>query len=338
MYNAHKELNKFYEDHVRLKDEREVLASHRNTNIERLEAGLKELGCPHSFESKDQGSYAMHTINKHPEKNYDIDVAIIFEKDNLPSNPADARKRIEAAMIKGGGNFKKPPKAKTNCVRVSYAEGHHVDLAIYRITADVVGSLIIEHAGLEWTTRDPVGITTWFNDLVGSKSPSKAYGAKVEDGQLRRAVRWLKMFAKSRPSWEGKMPGGLIISALAGECYIANQYRDDSSLYDTMVSIRDRLRADKEVKNPVEPTQSLTCRDKDKTRIANLEENLECAVEDLRVLFDIGCTRIKAMQAWNNVFNHAFWDEESQDSSSEEPSKKDGPIIIKTMPGPWMKK
>jgi hypothetical protein len=34
----------------------------------------------------------------------------------------------------------------------------------------------------------------------------------VDDKQLRRVVRWLKMFSKSRSSW--KLPGGLIISAL----------------------------------------------------------------------------------------------------------------------------
>src|SRR5262245_27136539 len=114
MYNMHKELNEFYNDHVRLKDERKKLAEHRDTNLTRLKDGLKELNHPYSFESNDQGSYAMKTINKHPDKKYDLDEAIIFEKDDVPSEPADARNRIEDAMVKAGGNFSSPPKAKTN--------------------------------------------------------------------------------------------------------------------------------------------------------------------------------------------------------------------------------
>ncbi len=326
MYNMHEELNQFYEDHVRLKDEQKILAEHRDTNIERLEAGLKELVCPSNFKSQDQGSYAMKTINKHPEKKYDIDEAIIFEEVDLPSNPADARKRIEEAMIKGGGNFKKPPRAKTNCVRVSYADGPHVDLAIYRKTTDTFGNPTVEHAGPEWIKRDPMEITNWFHASVQLKSPSKKAGAKVEDEQLRRVVRWLKMFAKSRSDWN--MPCGLIISVLAVECYVPNQYRDDSSLYDTMVSIRNRLNTNKEVNNPVDPSQILTSRDKDKTRMDNFKENLECALEELHLLLDANCTKPKAAQAWNSVFNHPFWIDEAQKSSSESTSKQDSPIII----------
>jgi len=333
MYDTHTEINKFYEDYVRLNEEREVLAEHRDTNIERLKVGLEELSYSISFESKDQGSWAMNTINKHPEKKYDIDVAIIFEENDLPSDPADARKRIEKAMIKGSGNFRKPPEAKSNAVRVFYADGPHVDLALYRRSKDVFGNPTIEHAGPEWTNRDPMQITNWFNSLVESKSPSKANGAKVEDSQLRRVVRWLKMFAKSRPSWEGNMPGGLIISALAEDCYVANQYRDDSSLYDTMVNMRDRLGTNKEVKNPVNLSQSLTGRDKDKTRIENLRENLECAIDELGVLFNLRCTSPQAMQAWNWVFNHPFWDVKDEDSN-ETSITKDGPIFVQTT-RPW---
>ncbi len=334
MYDLHKELNTFYENHVRLKNERKTLANHRDTNLERLRVGLDELNYPNSFESMDQGSYAMHTINKHPQKDYDIDVAIIFERDYLPVDPTDARKRIEEAMNKGGGNFSKPPEALTNAVRVYYAEGHHVDLAVYRKNTGDFGSPVIQHAGPEWTDRNPVEITDWFTSSVQSKSPSKEHGARVDDGQLRRVVRWLKMFAKSRSSWD--MPCGLILSVLAVERYVANQYRDDSSLYDTMNSIRDRLASNKDVQNPIHPSQSLTEREKDKTRMKNLEEKLECALEELSILFGSSCTRRKALRTWSWVFNHPFWDEEIQKSSDESNMKKDGPVTV-NVPAPWTK-
>lgn len=340
MYDMHKELNEFYEEHVRLKDERNKLKEHRDTNLVALKDGLKKLEYPSGFDHKNQGSYAMDTINKHPKKEYDIDVAIIFEKNDLPSEPADARKRIEEAMIEGGGNFKTPPEAKTNAVRVSYAEGHHIDLAVYRKYTDDFGNEITEHAGSEWTARDPMEITNWFISTADSKSPSKELGAVVEDKQMRRITRWIKMFAKSRDtksrdSWD--LPGGLILSVLVDECYQSNLSRDDASLYDTMVSIRNRIRRNQEVLNPVDSNQSLTSREKDKTRIKNLEEKLDFVLEKMEVLFEIDCTPYKALQAWNWVFDHSYWKEKmEEESKSGTNAKKDGPVIIKTT-GPWWK-
>jgi hypothetical protein len=300
-----------------------------------LKDGLIKLEYPSGFDNKNQGSYAMDTINKHPKKEYDIDVAIIFEKNDLPSEPADARKRIEEAMIEGGGNFKTPPEAKTNAVRVSYAEGHHIDLAVYRKYTDAFGNENTEHAGSEWAARDPMEITNWFISAVDSKSPSKELGAVVKDMQMRRITRWIKMFAKWRASWN--LPGGLILSVLVDECYQSNWDRDDVSLYDTMVSIRDRVRGDPEVFNPVDKNQSLTSREKDITRINNLVEKLDFILEKMDVLFEADCTRSKALQAWNAVFDHPYWEEKmEEESKSGTNTKKDGPVIIKTT-GPWWK-
>lgn len=327
-----KELNEFYEEHVRLKTERTKLKEHRDANLAALKDGLKKIKHPYGFDSKNQGSFAMNTINKHPHNEYDIDVAIIFEKDDLPSDPADARKRIEAAMIEGGGKFKTPPEAKTNAVRVTYADGHFVDLAVYRNNKDASNNSIIEHAGPVWTIRDPVGITNWFTDAVQSKSPKKDNGSLVAEMQLRRVVRWLKMFSKSRSSWD--MPGGIIISALAVECYVSNSYRDDSALYDIMVSIRNRINGNKKVENPVEPTQYLTSREKDKTRIKNFEKELNVAIEKLNPLFNSNCQPVDALKAWNEVFNHSYWDAKIEEESKKSVIKKDGPVTIKPL-GPY---
>lgn len=309
MYKMHDELNEFYEQYVRLKDEKKKLEAHRDVNIERLHDGLEMLEFPCKFDAKDQGSYAMNTINKHPEKKYDIDEAIIFEKADLPDDPADVRKRIESAMIKAGGNFSEPPEAKTNAVRVYYAEGHHIDLAIYRKYTNTLGNSVIEHAGPVWTIRDPEVITKWFLEAVATKSPSKKMGSEVNDGQLRRVVRWLKMFAKSRPSWENEMPGGLILSVLAVEQYISDYNRDDVALYQTMNAIRNRLRISREVRNPVYFDQLLTCREKDKVRVRNLEENLDFVLKKMNDLFDTECDDLKALKAWQWVFKHSFWDD-----------------------------
>ena len=115
---------------------------------------------------------------------------------------------------------------------------------------------IIEHAGPDWTERDPMDLTNWFNKAVNESSPSKEYGATVEDYQMRRIVQLLKAFAKSRSSWN--LPGGLIISVLVTLYYQPDENRDDVALYDTMVAIHNRLSQTIKVWNPVNPPELLT--------------------------------------------------------------------------------
>jgi len=322
MFDVHKKLNQFYNEHVRLGEERRTLAEYRDTNLNRLEAGLEKLGYPSSFDHRDQGSYAMYTINQHPKKDYDIDVAVIFPKDDLPSSALDARKRIEEAMREGGGNFSQPPKAKTNAVRVHYAEGHHIDLAIYRRYEDGHGNLVHEHAGSDWTPRDPMEITNWFNDTVREYSPSKEQGATVDENQMRRVVRWLKAFVKSREHWD--LPGGLVISVLVAECYRPDFYRDDACLYNTMVSIRDRLQANEDVTNPVDTTQTLTGQSEDIGQVRRSRDKLDSAVSHLEVLHSPGCTEEQAIKAWYWVFQCSFWSTDGASESMDEYGKRLG--------------
>jgi hypothetical protein len=322
MFDLHRELNQFYNDHVRLGKERQTLAEHRDRNRERLKAGLEQLGYPSSFDYRNQGSYATHTINQHPKKDYDIDVAIIFSKDDLPSSALETRKRIEEAMREGGGNFSQPPEALTNAVRVYYAEGHHIDLAIYRCYEDGYGNSICEHAGSDWTPRDPMDITNWFNDTVRECSPSREQGATVDVNQMRRIVRWLKAFSKSREQWD--LPGGLIVSVLVAECYKSNLYGDDVSLYDTMVSVHNRLYEGEEVTNPVDSSQTLTDRPVDIGRIRRFRDKLGSAISRLEVLHSPECTEEQAIQAWQWVFQHPFWSTDSASKNLDEYGKRLG--------------
>src|SRR2546428_2926149 len=139
IFNVHADLNKFYENHVRLgEDRRKVLAGYRDACLARLTEGLKKLGEGRGVKYRtfdryvNQGSYPMRTLNQHPNDEYDIDVAVIFKKDDLPATAVEARKRVTDALLEAGGNFRKDPEARTNAVTVWYADGAHVDLAVYR--------------------------------------------------------------------------------------------------------------------------------------------------------------------------------------------------------------
>lgn len=307
MFDMHNELYEFYDQYVRLTTkQRNDLAGYRDVNMNRLNLGLDRLGHPRPQRSCDQGSFAMRTTNQHPDNDYDIDRAIIFAQDDLPASPLDARKRVRDAMIEGGGNFKKEPEARTNAVTVWYQEGHHVDLAVHRIRIDDWGNEIVEHAGVAWTPRDPVQITEWFKKRVKDLSPTQDRGANVEPKQLRRVVQLLKKFSKSRSYWV--LPGGLVISTLAVECYRCDYHRDDVALYQTMLLIRNRLSICTEVLNPVDRTQKLTYKQEYVNQVERLEEKLGSAIDGLQPLFKPDCSRIDAIKAWNSVFQHPYWE------------------------------
>ena len=104
---------------------------------------------------------------------------------------------------------------------------------------------------------------------------------------MRRIVRFIKKFTKSRENWD--LPGGLIISALVAECYFSHLHRDDISLYDTLIAIRNRLKYNEDVYNPADPSQKLTGRPVDYGRIRRLREKFDSAETNLSVLFDSNC-------------------------------------------------
>lgn len=326
-YNMHSELNEFYDKHVRLKDEISRLRELRDTNLSRLSEGLKALNKPDFIKSLEQGSIAMHTANKAPDNDYDIDLAIIFEKDDLPASPLEARKRVAAAINEKASGFSKEPEARTNAVTVWYADGYHVDLAIYRRQEDFWGNEILEHAGPEWTKRDPKAITNWFIKEVKEQSPSETLWStpEVEVRQMRRIVRWIKCFAKGREGWN--LPGGLIASILVAECYRPDDTRDDVALYNTLVAIKNRLNISCRVYNPTEQSQELTEKQKFLTQVKNLKKRLGSVITKLDKLFEDKCTEKMAKKAWHYMFQHEFWDTENQANLSKSTRSLNGYTI-----------
>lgn len=301
VFDCHSLLNDFYNAHVVLgKTRRDALAGYRDANLDRLSAGLEKLGPIDGASDADfddyliQGSYAMHTLNQHPDNDYDIDTGVIFIASTIPASPKETRQRVARALREAGGNFTKQPEARTNAVTVWYAEGHHVDLAIYRRNGDG-----LEHAGGDsWNACDPEEIPIWFKEKNTTVSP-----ASMPD-QFRRVVRWLKSLAKSRKSWA--MPGGMIMSALAAEVYQAHGERDDVALLDTLTALSDRLNRSTYVANPVGGT--LTGKQKYIDRVVLLRDKLAWLLPKLEVLRDKDCTLDDAKRAWRWVFNHSFWE------------------------------
>lgn len=326
MFDMHNEFKTFYKDHVRLgKKHRDDLAGVRNANLDRLKSGLDALGEKHGTtyayykEARDQGGYAMRTLNQHSNNEYDLDEGLIFEAEDLPEEPAAARERICDAFKEKPGNFRRPPKARTNAVTVWYADGPHLDFAIYRRPETIWGETIIEHAsGDEWVGRDPDAMTNWFDERVDALSPApEIYDwVIVEAGQLRRIVRFVKFFCRTRMDWD--LPGGMISTALTVECYSADATRDDVALYETLAALQRRLAGLTTVLNPVDPSQDLTEKSEYRDQVEALRDKLDWALEKLGVLHDASCTGAQARNAWRQVFNHSFWNAKAESAGKSE--------------------
>lgn len=311
MFDLNTELYNFYKEHVLLPEsELTKLKDYRQRNLDRLNEGLDKLQHKHPQRNSTQGSITMKSIVQHPEENtsldYDIDVAVIFRREDLPEDTLKARHHVLNGIIKGGGNFRQPPEARTNAVTVWYKEGYHVDMPVYRIYIDDYGNEVIEHAGSVWSTRDPKAIVEWFHHEVENRSPSHSYGAKAHANQLRRIVQLLKYHVRTRPSWD--LPSGLIITALTVECYRPHNDRDDEAFYATLCSLYDRLRFDCEVYNPVALNLKLTNKDKYLSQVKRFREQLECTIDWLSPLFNNDCTPAQAARTWGKVFAHSYWE------------------------------
>lgn len=285
------------------KAKRDELFEKKRLNIDRLKEGLKEYNKENNTDYKVvdnivQGSVAMSTVTQNDDNDYDIDVAVVFEKDSLPPGTTATKNIVVNALKRKCTGFKTEPEAKTNCVRIVYAEGYHIDFAIYRRQKNWSGKYQYEHCGSQWRDRDPRAINSWFSTENADKG-----------GGLREVVRLLKMFSKSREWWD--MPGGLIQTVLANERFEKHD-RIDEQFYYTLSSIKDRLGYNKDVYNPTDSTQSLNLVDKDNVKIQNLYNRLNSQLSQLEVLFEDDCSAKDAITAWGAFFNHDFWEAEAE--------------------------
>lgn len=311
MFDMAADMLSFHHQYVKLDAASETrLAEVRKTNLQRIRDGLGDLGKPSFKAWRNQGGYAMGTVINDPagESNHDIDVALIFEKDDLPSGALSARQRVRDALCKKGTNFLHDPEARTNAVTVWYADGYHLDFAVYRRSTNILAVTTHEHASTDWVERDPAEVTTWFQKAVEDKSPKAdawGNGPAVRLNQLRRVVRLVKWFCRSRTSWN--LPGGMITTALVVECYRPDRNRDDVALYDTLAAIEARLRSTCQVWHPNGGGRELTGKAEYLNQVTLMRDKLTANLPKLAVLFEDGCTREKARSAWDWIFNHTFW-------------------------------
>lgn len=313
MYNCHDDILAYHNEKVTLpKAEQDEMRNRRNTNRQRLKDGLKrdEEPAPTGFQS--QGSYAHRTMVQHKDRDYDIDDGVYFCKDDLKGPKGGDKSAREAKeMIRKAlhdDRFNHPPEVRTNCVRVYYNAGYHVDVPVYRKmkTTNIRGEEEVHYeiASTDWKKSAPAEVNRWFKRENEHQSPDDTNGR-----QLRRDARLHKAFARSRESWRPRIATGFMITTLiVDECYRPNADREDKALYDTMVAMRNRLNWNLEIKHPTVEGEMLTSGPND-AQTKFLREKLDWAIAKLGVLFDSDCTREQALKAWDKVFNTTFFSE-----------------------------
>jgi len=285
------------------------MSKRRNATRDRLKNGLAKANKPAPIEFRSQGSYAMKTMVQHPERDYDIDDGVYFRKEDLVGargaemTALQARQMVRDAV--DDGSFKSAPEVRNNCVRVYYEVGYWVDLPVYRRVTVKDGwgqeSHHYELASTDWKRSDAREVTSWF------EKQNELYSGDKDNGrQLRRVVREIKKYARSRESWRKQILSGFGITKLVTECFRGNVPREDQSLRDTMEAIRNRLNYNLVVEHPVTPGDKITKGDDDpKARF--LRDRLSEALTDLDPLFHSDCTREKALKCWDKVFATKFF-------------------------------
>ncbi len=325
MINCHDDMIAYHNEAVTLPEkERREMRTRRDTNRRRLRAGLRRDGEPTPTKCRSQGSYAMRTMVQQPDKDYDIDDGVYFDIEKLrgprggDKSPGNAKEMMRKALH--SYTFTRPPEKLKNCVRVYYNEGYHVDIPVYRQVTkrDIWGQVETwyELASTEWKRSDPLAVTDWFLKENKKRSPNMVAG-----GQLRRIVRFMKGFSRSRLTWRQRIATGFMVTKLVVEKYLPNEAREDEVLYDTIVAIRDRLNYDLEIEHPTVPGEILTKGPSD-ARTVFLREKLDWAIAKLDILFDADATREAGLRAWDRVFNTTFFSDRLDDDTAGGTTRK----------------
>lgn len=301
MFDCSKEITKFYDEKVALSESmKSEMRDRRDANRNRLKNKLKKDGDLSEIGMWSQGSYAMHTMIKAEDNDFDIDDGVYFKKEDLKNeNEFELDPHSIKSIIKDAvdhNSLESPPEIKSNCVRVNYKKGYHIDIPVYRtINYGEDGEYHELASSSGWKESDPRAVTEWFKKAVIEKSPDEKNGR-----QMRRIVRLLKDYVKKNAESYQEQPSGFMISKLVEEEYEPHEDRDDEALYYTMKNILDRLKDDLEVDHPV-LEEKLTSGPYDQAT-SLFKTLLSTSIDELQILFETDKVAV-ALDAWGKVFN-----------------------------------
>lgn len=234
MANIQKQFEQFH-DTIRMDYSRSAkLREKRDIILKRIKKHLAENGRP-GFRRLLQGSYKMKTgVIPIEDLEYDIDVGLRFMFSEDDYSAAEVRKWVFEAV----DGHTESVEEKGPCVRVTYADGYHVDLVIYAVWNDGAGTAQyrLAHKEDNWLPANPPALI----DFV--KSARKPYrntkDSCTQTDQFRRSVRALRRWDdKALPMVSEDKPTGLAFvllseKHLAPRTTLSGNPDDRAALYD----------------------------------------------------------------------------------------------------------
>ena len=245
-----------------------------------------------------QGSFPLQT-NLNPirveedgitKEKYDMDDGVYFiNSESDRKTPETYHSRIKKAVEGHASDV----IDKNTCVRVVYADGHHIDLPAYWLEdADSVPQLAHKSEG--FIESDPVEFMDWVKGKISQTNST---------GQLRRIIRYLKAWKDYRENKNSslKLPAGFILTILACNHYQESD-RDDLALRDTVESIRDDLSWDFVCYRPTTPEGEELLGKYNSDKVVR---ELEVFAENAQRAIDSDCEE-ESSKYWRKVFGDRF--------------------------------
>lgn len=273
MARLHKEFLGF-DKNIKLTDARkESLKGSRKELRRKIRAWFKE-NKPKELQPKfkGQGSFDMNTtVNPIPVYDedgnqllyYDLDYGVYFIENEGEDNKRSIDTWHDWVFQAVDNHTGKDSIKKATCVRVVFADGHHVDLPIYYKDDEIPE---LAHKARGWIKSDPKKFLEWFN---GEKN-----------AQLEKIVRALKGWKNYRElkNTNLKLPSGFELTILATNSYVEDDNLD-TAFRETVRGILDQLRIEFKCVRPTEPVEDVFA-DYSESRKSNFLRTLESLVND----------------------------------------------------------
>lgn len=262
-----------------------------------------------------QGSYSLKTMIEplNPKDEYDLDDGIYLKHTDDDISKPTTEEVSNWIFEAVEGHTKKKPENKKNCVRVIYAEGYHIDLAIYR---KINGKYYLARLGEDqWVPSDARAFNNWF------------YERLERNEQMRSCIKYLKAW-KDLNSCDLK---GIHLTVLVGPNYVSVTDRDDKSLVETVGKIIEYLNDKRAIYNPIDESENLIenwADSKLNTTIKMLEDFNEKAKQALEE-----DDKQEASRIWQDVLGKRFPFYKNEGGKKKRVVPV--PAEIKERPKPW---
>lgn len=238
-----------------------------------------------------QGSFPLNTnLNPIAGGEYDLDdgVYIICPKSEK-KDPATYHDRLMKAV----GNHATSAKDKNTCIRVIYADGHHIDLPCYWMETER-DTPQLAHKSAGFIHSDPKEFKQWVEQNIDYSN---------SNDQLRRVIRYLKAWQDYRESVNGdlRLACGFVWTILACENFRKAE-RDDLSFKLTVEAIQESLSNSFVCRRPTTPKgENVLAKYNEKTILDELKKLIEYANKAIDSKYEED-----AANCWRKIFGDRF--------------------------------